>query len=102
MGRQRNNTHSKGKEEFPERRLNKIEASKLSDTEFKIMFMGMLNELSESYKELQGSYKELTENYSSMKKDIETMNKGQEEMKNTTPEKNTLEGNKSRLEEADN
>ena len=62
--------------------LNEIEASKLSDIEFKIIVIRTINELSENYKELQGSYKELTENYTSMKKDIETINKSQEEMKN--------------------
>ena len=42
--------------------LNEIEASKLSDIEFKIRmlnFIRMLKELSENYRELQGSYKEL-------------------------------------------
>ena len=37
-----------------------------------------------------------------MKKKIETMNKGQQEMKNTISEqKNTVEGIKSRLDEAE-
>ena len=36
--------------------LNAIEASKPSDTEFKIMVIRMLNELSENYKEFHGSY----------------------------------------------
>ena len=49
MGRQRDNTQLKGKEESPERVLNEIEASNLSDTEFKIMFIRMLKELSENY-----------------------------------------------------
>ena len=39
--------------------LNEIEASNLSDIEFKIMVKRMLKELSENYKELYGSYKEL-------------------------------------------
>ena len=58
MGRQRNNPQSKGKEESSERVLNEIEASKLSDIEFKTMIIRKLNELSENYKKLQGSYKE--------------------------------------------
>ena len=60
MGRQRKNTQLKGKEEFSEKVLNEIEASKLSDIEFKTMVIRMLNELSENYKELQESYKELS------------------------------------------
>ena len=50
-----------------ERVLNEIEASKLSDTEFKTMVIRKLNELSENYQKLQGSFEELTRNYISMK-----------------------------------
>ena len=82
MGRQRNNPQLKGKEESSERMLNKTEASKLSDTEFKTMVIRKLNELSENYQNLQGSYEELITNYISMKKDVETINKKQEEMQN--------------------
>ena len=82
--------------------LNEIEASRLSDIEFKTMVIRKLNELTENYQKLQGSYKELTANYTSMKKDIETINKTQEEMKNTISElKNTVEGIKRTLDEAE-
>ena len=94
MGRQRNNPQSKGKEESPERVLNEIEASNLSDMEFKVMVRRMLEELTEDYKGLSG-------NLISMKKDIETMNKNQEEMKNIISEmKNILEGIKCKVNEA--
>ena len=84
MGRGRNNPESNGKEESPEKQVNEIEASNLSDIEFKVMVIRMLKELSENYKDLSG-------NYINMKKDIETMNKNQSEMKNTISEmKNTL------------
>ena len=44
----------------------------------------------------------MTANYINMKKEIETIKKGQEEMKNTIFElKNTGEGIKSRLDEAE-
>ena len=73
-------------EDSPLQELNEMEASKLSDTEFKRMVIRML-------KELTGNYKELSGNYNSMKKEIETINKNQEEMKNTISEvKNTLGG----------
>ena len=62
MGRWRNNPQSKTKKEPPERELNEIEASKLSDIEFKVLVIRMLKELRENYKELQGNYKELTWN----------------------------------------
>ena len=102
MEREGKETQSKGKEKSPERVLNEIEASKLSDTEFKIMVIRMLNELSENYKELQMSYKDLIANYTSMSKGIETINNSQEEMKNTISEmKNTVERIKIRLDEAE-
>ena len=50
-----------------------MEASKLSDIEFKRMVIRMLEELTE----------ELSENFKGMKKEIETINKNEEEMKNT-------------------
>ena len=81
MGRQRNNTHMKGKEEVSERMLTEKEASPLSDTEFKAMVIRKLTELSElkeNYQKLQGNYNELTANYINMKKETETINKGQE------------------------
>ena len=42
MERQRDNLQSKEKEESPESVLNEIEASKLSDIEFKIMIIRSL------------------------------------------------------------
>ena len=95
MGKQRKNPQLKGMEESPIKELNEMEASKLSDIEFKRMVIRMLEEFSDNYKELSG-------NYNSMKKEIESINKNQEEMKNTNPEiKNTREGITSRLDEAE-
>ena len=60
MGRQRNKPQPKGKEESSGRMLNEIEASQLSDIEFKTTVIRKLNELSENYKKttgkLQGTY----------------------------------------------
>ena len=64
MGRQRNNPQMKAKEEASERMLTEIEASQLSDTEFKAMVIRKLTELTENYQKLQGNYNELTENIS--------------------------------------
>ena len=47
MGRQRNNSQMKEKEEASERMLTEKEASQLSDTEFKAMVIRKLTELSE-------------------------------------------------------
>ena len=102
MGRQRKNPKIKGKEESSERMLNEIEASQLSDIEFKTMVIRKLNELTENYQKLQRNYEERTANYTSMKKDIVTINKSQEEMKNTISElKYMVGGIKSRLDEAE-
>ena len=92
----------KGKENASERMLNEIEATQLSDIEFKAMVIRKLNEFTENYQELQGNYNELTVNYINMKKETETINKGQEEMKNTISElKNTEEGIKISLDAAE-
>ena len=79
MGKQRNNPQWKKKEESSEKKLNETEASNLSDIEFKIMVVRMVNKLSENYKELHRRYNELSGNFRSMKKDIENMNKNQGE-----------------------
>ena len=64
--------------------------------------MSKINELTENYKKLQGNYNELTVNDIKMKKEIETINRCQEEIKNIIYElKNTVEGIKRRLDEAE-
>ena len=63
MGRQRNNPQMKGKEEASERMLTEIDASQLSDTEFKAMVIRKLTELTENYQKLQGNYNELCKLY---------------------------------------
>ena len=60
--------------------LNKIDASQLSDIEFKTMVIRKSNELSVSYQNVEGNYEEMTANYISMKKGIERNKQGQEEM----------------------
>ena len=68
----------KGKEETSEKMLKEIEASQLSDAEFKAMVIRKLTELSqlkENYQKLQENYNELTANYINMKKEIETINR---------------------------
>ena len=95
MGRQKKNLKSKGMEESLLKELNEMEASKLSDIEFKIMVIRMP-------KVLTDNYNELSENYNCMKKEIETRNKNQEGMKNRISEiKNTLQGITSRLDDAE-
>ena len=81
--------------------INEIEASQLSDIEFKTMVVRKLDELSENYQKLQGNYEEMIANYMNRKKEIETINKSQE-MKNTISKlKNTVEGINSRIDGAE-
>ena len=47
MGRQRHMPQMKEQEKPPEEELNKMEAEKIADTEFKTMFTRMLKNLSE-------------------------------------------------------
>ena len=78
MGRQRNNSQMKGKEEVSETMLTEKEASQLSDTEFKALVIRKLTELSElteNYQKLQGNYNELTANYINIKHEIETISR---------------------------
>ena len=65
----------------PEKELDEMEASNLSDTAFTVIIVGILN---------------------IMKKDIETIKKDQSEIKKAISKiSNTLEGIKSRLDEAE-
>ena len=61
----------KGMEESPQKELNEMEASKLSDIEFLKMVIRKLKEITDNYKELSGDY-------SSMKKETDNVNKNQE------------------------
>ena len=66
----------------PEKDLNKVEGSNLSDAKFKTLVIRMLRELRE---------------------DLSSINKNQLETKDTLLEiKNTLQGNNSTLDEAEN
>ena len=56
----------RGKEEASERMLNEIDASQLSDIEFKAMVIRNLKELTENYQNLQENYDEITANYINM------------------------------------
>ena len=67
---------------IPEKELNKMEISNLSDAEFKTLFIRMLKQLSE---------------------DVNSIKKIQSETKNTLIEiNNNLQGNNSRIDEAKN
>ena len=80
--RQRNMAQMKEQNEAPEKGLNKMEISNLSDVEFKTLFIRMLKELSEN---------------------LNSIKKIQSETKDTLIEiKNNLQGNNSRVDEDEN
>ena len=82
MRRQRNMAQMKEQIKTPEKELNKMEINSLSDSEFKTLVVRMLKELSEDFKSIK---------------------KIQSEMKDTLTEiKNYLQGNNSRMDEAEN
>ena len=81
MRKQRNMAQMKGQIKTPEKELNKMETSNLSDAEFKTLVRRMLKELRE---------------------DINSIKKTQSETKDTLIEiKNNLQGNNSRVDEAE-
>ena len=82
MRKQRKMAQMKGQIRTPEKKLNEMKTSSLSDAEFKTLVIRMLKELSE---------------------DLNSIKKTQSEMKGTLIEiKNNLQGNKSRVDEAKN
>ena len=79
----------KEQKKFPEKELNKMEASKLPDTEFKTTVIRM--------------FKELSENFQKMKKDMEAIKMNQPEIMGTLTEMKTkLQGINRRVDEAEN
>ena len=95
MGRQRKNPQLKGMEESSEKELNEIEASNVSGIEFNKIVIRMLKELSDNYKELKWELQQHEKGNRNYKQEPG-------KMKDTIPEvKNTLEGIKSRLDEAE-
>ena len=82
MRRQRNMAQIKEQTKNPEKKLNKMEISNLSDAEYKTLVIRMLKELSE---------------------DLNRIKNIQSGMKYTLIEiKNYLQGNNSRVDEAEN
>ena len=82
----------KEQDKTPEKKLNKMEANNLPDTEFKALVIKTL-------KELRGRIDDLSEYFN---KGIENVRKNQSEIKNTNTEmNNTLNGINSRLDEGE-
>ena len=97
MEKQRDNLQPEGKEESSERVLNGVEASQLSDNEFKTMVIWKVNEPNENLKNYMEATRNLLRTTSAWKRTV----KLSMSQKNTISElKNTVEGIKSTLDEA--
>ena len=81
MRRQRNMAQMKEQIKTPEKELNEMEISNISDAEFKTLFIRMLKELSE---------------------DLGSIKKTQSEMNTLIEIKNNLQGNNRRVDEVEN
>nr|KAF6500917.1 hypothetical protein HJG59_007942 [Molossus molossus] len=91
MRRQRNRSQMKEQNKTPRKELSEMEISNLTDAEFKILLIKMLNELSENLNEL-------SEGLKSIKKDRSEMKDAQSEMKEPLTEiKNNLHRFNSRV-----
>jgi chromosome segregation ATPase len=88
MGRRRNSPQKNEKQPSPEKEVNKMEATDLSEKEFREMVIRWL--------------KRMEDKFDNMSKNQEEMRKNQEEMRNDIAAvKNSIESIKSRLEEAE-
>ena len=82
MRRQRNIARMKEQNEIPEKELNKMEISNLSDAEFKTLVIRMLRELSEYFNSIKKSQAEMKVTLSEIKKNLQGTNSGADEAKN--------------------
>ena len=67
----------------PDKELNKMETNNLLDTEFKTLFVRMLNELKRRVDELSENFNKEIEN---IKAELQNIKRSQSEMKNILPE----------------
>lgn len=58
MGKQKSNPQGKEKEDSPERVLNEIQASSISEKELRVMVIRMFKWLDDKYTQLSDNYKE--------------------------------------------
>ena len=67
----------------PEKELNKIETSNLSDAEFKTLVIRMLKELTGYFKNIKKTQAKMKFSLSKIKKNLQGSNSGGERMKST-------------------
>ena len=70
MKRQRNMAQTKEQNKSPEKELNEVELSKLSDAEFKTLVIRMLKELIEYFNSMKKTQAEMKITLSEIKKNL--------------------------------
>ena len=93
---QRNMSQIKEQDKTPEGQLSKVEIGNLLEKEFGVMIMKMIQDLG---KRMEAQYEKIQEIFN---KDLEELKNKKTEMNSTITEmKNSLEGNNSRVTEAE-
>ena len=82
MRRQRNMAQVKEQNKTPEKELNKLEISNITDTEFKTLVIRMLKEFTGYFNNIKKSHAEMKVTLSEMKKNLQGINSGGDKAKN--------------------
>ena len=82
MRRQRNMVQMKEQIRTPEKELNKMEKSNLSDIKFKTLVIRMLKELSEDLKGIKKTRSEMNDTLIEIKNNLQGNNSGADEVQN--------------------
>ena len=81
MRKQRNVAQMKEQNKTPEKELNEMGITNLSDAEFKILFIRMLKELIEYNNSIKKTQAEMKVTFSEIKKNLQRTNSGGDEAK---------------------
>ena len=82
MRRQRNMAQVKEQNKTPEKELNKLEISNITDTEFKTLVIRMLKELMGYFNSIKKTQAEMKVTLSEIRKNLQGANHGVDEAKN--------------------
>ena len=97
MKRQRNNAQMKGQIRTPEKKLNEMKTSSLSDAEFKTLVMRMPKEFSDDLSSTKKTHSETKDTLIEIKNNLQAKNSRMDEAKNQIndlehKEKNSIRG----------
>ena len=82
MRRQRNMAQMKEENKTPEKELNEVDISNLSDAEFKTLVIRMLQEFTGHFNSIKKTQAEMKFTLSAIKKNLQGTNSGVDEAKN--------------------